>query len=59
MSLTSLPPGSEQSMDVVSCKVFINNNELNNEVLLLQFSVSKVFNKISTAKLIFRDGSVA
>ena len=59
MSLTSLPPGTAQPTDVVTRKVFINNIELSNEILLSQFSVVKSFNKIASAKLVFQDGAPA
>ncbi len=59
MGLDSLIPGTEPSTDVVSRKVFINGTELSNEILLSQVTVSKTFNKIASAKLIFLDGSVA
>ena len=59
MNLTSLPPGTTQPTDVVTRKVFINNIELSNEILLSQFSVVKSFNKIASAKLVFQDGAAA
>lgn len=59
MSLTSIPPGTEAPTDVVTSKVFINNTVLSNEILLAQLSVVKSFNKIASAKLVFRDGSAA
>jgi Rhs element Vgr protein len=59
MGLDSLIPGTEPSTDVVSRKVFINGTELSNEILLSQITVSKAFNKVATAKLVFIDGSVA
>lgn len=57
--LTSLPPGSPPSANVVTRKVFINGTELGGEVLLLQIAVHKSFNKIASAKLVFIDGSAA
>ncbi len=57
MSLTSFPPGAEEPTDIVSRKVFINNTELSNEVLLLQLVVTKLYNKIASAKLVFQDGA--
>lgn len=59
MSLTSLPPGSEIATDVTSQKVFINGEELSGEVLLQQITINKTFNKISSAKISFIDGSVS
>ena len=59
MGLDSLIPGTEPSTDVVSRKVLINDTELSNEILLSQITVSKVFNKVASAKLVFIDGSVA
>jgi Rhs element Vgr protein len=59
MGLTNLPPGSEPPTDVVTRKVFINDTELSNEILLSQLSVVKSFNKIASAKLVFQDGSAA
>lgn len=58
-SLANLPPGSESAANVADCKVFINSEELGGEVLLLNASVRKSFNKIAGAKLVFRDGNVA
>ena len=59
MGLDSLIPGTEPSTDVVSRKVFINDTELSNEILLSQITVNKVFNKVASAKLVFIDGSAA
>ena len=59
MSLTSIPPGTDPPTDVVTRKVFINNTELSNEIQLSQLSVMKSFNKIASAKLVFKDGAVA
>ncbi|MEO6683649.1 MAG: type VI secretion system tip protein VgrG [Ginsengibacter sp.] len=59
MSLSNLPPGSESDTSVVTTKVIVNGTELSGEVLLIQFSVQKFFNKISGARLLFQDGNVA
>ena len=59
MGLNSLIPGTEPSTDLVTRKIFINGTELNNEILVSQLTVSKAFNKIASAKLVFLDGSVA
>jgi Rhs element Vgr protein len=57
MGLDSLIPGTEPKTDVVTSKVFINGTVLSNEILLSQISVSRAFNKIASAKLVFIDGS--
>ncbi|MBO9618705.1 MAG: type VI secretion system tip protein VgrG [Niabella sp.] len=57
--LASIPPGTQSATDVVTCKVFINGTPLSNEVLLQQLSITKTFNKIAAAKIVFLDGSVA
>ena len=57
--LSSIPPGSEPATDVVIKKVFLNGEVLSNEVLLMQISVNKSFNKISSAKITFLDGSAS
>ncbi len=59
MSLTSFPPGSAAPTDVVSQKVWINGAVLSNEILLSQFTIQKMFNKIASSRLVFVDGSVA
>ncbi len=59
MSLNSLPPGSAADSTVVTTKISIDGTELSGEVLLVQFSVQKVFNRISGAKISFRDGNVS
>lgn len=59
MSLNSLPPGSVADTTVVTTKISIDGTELSGEVLLVQFSVQKVFNRISGAKISFRDGNVS
>jgi Rhs element Vgr protein len=55
----SLPPGTEPVNNTVSRKVFLNNQELSNEISLVQVTINKTFNKIASAKLIFTDGSAA
>ncbi|PZF73389.1 type VI secretion system tip protein VgrG [Taibaiella soli] len=57
--LDSLPPGTAPATDVVSAKVFINETELSGEVLVAEISVSKQFNKIASAQVVFMDGSAA
>ncbi|MEO6813024.1 MAG: type VI secretion system tip protein VgrG [Ginsengibacter sp.] len=57
--LASIPPGTEPETDVVTQKVFINGSLLSNEILLSQITVSKSFNKISYAKMVFLDGSAS
>ena len=57
--LASLPPGAEPATDVVTRKVFVNDTELSNEVLLSQITVNKSFNKVAYAKIIFLDGSAS
>ncbi|MBS1510481.1 MAG: type VI secretion system tip protein VgrG [Bacteroidetes bacterium] len=59
MGLDSMIPGTGPATDVTSCKVFINGNELTNEILVSSVTVNKTFNKIASAKLVFNDGSVA
>ena len=55
----SIPPGAEPAIDVVTAKVFINGEVLSNEILLSQINVNKSFNKITSAKMIFLDGSAS
>ena len=57
--LASIPPGTTKDTDVVTRKVFINGTAISNEVLLSQITVSKYFNKIASAKMVFLDGSVS
>lgn len=57
--LDSLPPSIPKNTGVVTQKVFIEGTALSKEILLSQITVSKSFNKISTAKLTFMDGSVS
>ncbi len=45
--------------NVVARKVFINGTELSNEITVQQLTVNKTFNKISYAKIVFADGTVA
>ncbi|NIJ54701.1 type VI secretion system tip protein VgrG [Dyadobacter arcticus] len=45
--------------DRVSKKILIDDTPLSNEIAIMRFSVSKVYNKIATAKIIIDDGSVA
>ena len=59
LSLDSLPPSAPPAADVVTQKVLIEGTALSKEILLSQITVSKSYNKISFAKLIFRDGSAA
>lgn len=59
MSLTSIPPGTDQPKDVITRKVFISGSELSSDILLSQLSVHLSFNKISSAKLVFQDGSAS
>ena len=55
---SSLAPG-ESPTDRISKKILIEGVVLSNEINVMRFSVSKVFNKIATAMLIIDDGSVA
>jgi len=57
--LDSLPPGTQPATDVVSQTVLINGTALSGEVLLSQILINKTFNKISSAKLVFFDGSAS
>jgi Rhs element Vgr protein len=59
MGLDSLIPGADGPTDLASQKVFINGTVLSNEILLNHITVSRTFNKISSAKLVFSDGSAA
>lgn len=59
LSLDSLPPSAPPAADVVTQKVLIEGTALSKEILLSQIIVSKSYNKISFAKLIFRDGSAS
>ncbi len=57
--LSSIPPGSEPATDIVNVKIFVNGDALSKEALLMQVTVIKSFNKISSAKIIFLDGSAS
>lgn len=57
--LASIPPGTKKETDVVTRKVFINGTAISNEILLSQIIVSKYFNKVASAKMIFLDGSAS
>jgi Rhs element Vgr protein len=59
MSLTSLPPGSEDAKGIVSQTILVNGAPLNNEIGITHISVNKTFNKIASAKVVFLDGSAA
>lgn len=59
MSLDSLPPGATGAGSIVTRKVFLNGTELSASVSLQQITVSKAFNKIAWARLLFIDGSVS
>jgi len=59
MGLDSLIPGTDSPTDVIGCKIIIDGSELNNEILASQVTISKSFNKVSFAKLVFLDGSAA
>ncbi len=55
----SIPPGTAAQENVITRKVFINDAQLSNEVLLSQLTVNKSFNKIAYARLVFLDGSAS
>lgn len=57
--LSSIPPGSEPATDIVNVKIFVNGDALSKEALLMQVTVIKSFNKISSAKIVFLDGSAS
>jgi len=57
--LDSLPPGTAPATDVVSAKVFINETELSGEVAVAEITVSKQFNKIASAQVVFMDGAAS
>ncbi|MBL7749285.1 MAG: hypothetical protein JNM19_17735, partial [Chitinophagaceae bacterium] len=52
----SLPPGTQPPTNVASRKVYLNNEELSNEISLTQVTINKTFNKVAYAKLVFIDG---
>lgn len=58
MSIPSIPTATQEQHNVVTKKVFLNNEELSNEISLVQVTINKSFNKISYARLVFNDGSV-
>jgi Rhs element Vgr protein len=58
MALPSLPGAGESPTDRVSIKILIDGLALSGEIQIVRVSVSKVYNKISTAKLIIADGGV-
>ncbi len=57
--LDSLPPGTAQATDLVTQQVLINGTALSTSVLLSRILVNKTFNKISSAKIVFLDGSAS
>ncbi|MDR0793333.1 MAG: type VI secretion system tip protein VgrG [Chitinophagaceae bacterium] len=57
--LDSLPPGTAPATDIVSVKVFINGTTLSGEVAVSEITVSKQFNKIASAQVVFIDGSAS
>ncbi|MDN3581254.1 type VI secretion system tip protein VgrG [Mucilaginibacter flavus] len=57
--LDSLPPGAAQATDLVTQQVLINGTALSTSVLLSRILVNKTFNKISSAKIVFLDGSAS
>jgi Rhs element Vgr protein len=59
MSLTSLPPGTDEPKDVVSQTILIEDTPLSNEIGLAQITVNKTFNKIASAKVVLSDGSAS
>ncbi len=59
MGLDILIPGTNPPTDVISCKILIDGTELNNEIQVSQIIISKSFNKIASAKLVFIDGDAA
>ena len=59
MSLTSLPPGTDEAKDVVSQTILIDGTPLSNEIELAQITVNKTFNKIASAKVVLLDGSAS
>jgi Rhs element Vgr protein len=59
MSLTSLPPGTDDAKDVVSQTILIDGTPLSNEIELAQITVNKTFNKIASAKVVLLDGSAS
>ncbi len=59
MSLTSLPPGSDDARDVVSQTILVNGAALSNEIGIFQISVNKTFNKVASAKIVLLDGSAS
>lgn len=59
MGLDSLPPSTSSPTDVVSQKVYIENTVLSNEIVPIQITVNKSFNKVAYAKLVFQDGSAS
>jgi len=59
MSLTSLPPGTDKSRDVVSQTVLVDGAALSKEVRVSQITVQKAFNKVASARIVVLDGSVS
>lgn len=59
MSLTSLPPGTDEPKDVVSQTILIDGTLLSNEIGLAQITVNKTYNKIASAKVVILDGSAS
>lgn len=58
MGLPSLPGAGEAPTDRVSKKILIGGVPLSNEIPIFKISVSKVYNKIATAKIIIDDSGV-
>lgn len=59
MSLTSLPPGTDEPKDVVSQTILIDGSPLSNEIGLAQITVNKTFNRIASARVVLLDGSAS
>lgn len=59
MSFSGMSSGTDDETDVVSQKILVNGKPLSGEITLSRVIVSKSFNKIASAKLVFLDGSVS
>lgn len=58
MGLPTIPGFGDAPTDRISKKILIDGVPLSNEIQIFRLSVSKVFNKISTAKILIDDGGV-
>ncbi|MBS1902209.1 MAG: type VI secretion system tip protein VgrG [Bacteroidetes bacterium] len=59
MSLTSLIPGATDTSGVIAFSILFDGTPISGETEVVHITVSKSFNKISSATIVIRDGSAA